>query len=599
MRWSRYFIPTLKEDPAEAEVISHKLLLRAGMIRKLTSGIYTYLPTGWKALQKISAIVRQEMNRFKGIEMLMPAVQPGDLWAESGRWEAYGKELLRFKDRHDRDYCIGPTHEEVITDLLRREIKSYRQLPLNLYQIQTKFRDEIRPRFGLMRGREFIMKDAYSFDIDDAGASDSYEDMRRAYISIFEKLGLKFRAVEADSGAIGGSFSHEFMVLAETGEDTIAACTDCDYAANLEKAEVRCEGPDCEECSMPAEKVATPGLHTVEQVAGFLEVSPGKLIKTMLYNADGKSVAALIRGDRELNEVKLKNLLDVTSLEMASPEEVEKWSGAKVGFAGPAGLKVDRIIADLELQFDTDWVTGANETDAHLRHVDLKRDARVSGYHDLRNFTTEDFCPRCRGNMYLTKGIEVGHIFKLGTKYSKALKATFLDESGKEQLIIMGCYGIGVSRILAACIEQNHDRDGIIFTPAIAPFEVVVIALNIKDDLVREQAEKIYERLKDLGIDVLLDDRDERPGFKFKDVDLIGSPLQVVVGAKGIKNRVYEVKIRQTGERLEIPADDFVQEFTRIRNDVLAHFGLTPAVKNGKEALLQAHKPQGSVEFNH
>ncbi|MFN2267194.1 MAG: proline--tRNA ligase [Desulfonatronovibrio sp.] len=574
MRWSRYFIPTLKEEPAEAEVISHKLLLRAGMIRKLTSGIYTYLPTGWKALQKISAIVRQEMNRFNGIELLMPAVQPGDLWMESHRWDAYGKELLRFKDRHDRDYCIGPTHEEVITDLIRGEIKSYRHLPLNLYQIQTKFRDEIRPRFGLMRGREFIMKDAYSFDIDDAGASKSYEEMKMAYISIFEKLGLKFRAVEADSGAIGGSFSHEFMVLADTGEDTIATCNDCDFAANLEKAEVKCEGPDCPECSLPAEKVSTPGMHTVEDVAGFLNVAPEKIIKTMLYNADGKPVAALIRGDRELNEVKLKNILNVQNLSMASRKEVEDWSGAKVGFAGPVGLKVEKIVADLELQFDTDWVTGANEADAHLKYVDLRRDAQINGYYDLRTITIEDPCPRCAGSIFLTKGIEVGHIFKLGTKYSQSMKATYLDENGKEKLIIMGCYGIGVSRILASCIEQNHDQNGIIFTPAIAPFEVVVIALNYKDEQVREHADSVYEQLKSQGVDVLLDDRDERPGFKFKDVDLIGSPVQVIVGGKGIKNGIFEVKVRHSGERHEVPIAEFADRFKDIRNDVRDHLGL-------------------------
>lgn len=574
MRWSRYFIPTLKEEPAEAEVISHKLLLRAGMIRKLTSGIYTYLPTGWKALQKISAIVRQEMNRFNGIELLMPAVQPGDLWMESRRWDAYGKELLRFKDRHARDYCIGPTHEEVITDLIRREVRSYRHLPLNLYQIQTKFRDEIRPRFGLMRGREFIMKDAYSFDIDDSGASKSYEEMRQAYISIFEKLGLKFRAVEADSGAIGGSFSHEFMVLADTGEDTIATCKDCDFAANLEKAEVKCDGPDCPECSLPAEKVSTPGMHTVEEVAGFLNVVPEKIIKTMLYNADGMSVAALIRGDRELNEIKLKNILNVQNLTMASRKEVETWSGAKVGFAGPVGLKVERIVADLELQFDTDWVTGANEADAHLKCVDLRRDAQIKGYYDLRTITTEDPCPRCSGKIFLTKGIEVGHIFKLGTKYSEAMKATYLDENGKEKLIIMGCYGIGVSRILASCIEQNHDQNGIIFTPAIAPFEAVVIALNYKDEQVREHADSVYEQLKSQGVDTLLDDRNERPGFKFKDADLTGSPIQIIVGGKGIKNGIYELKVRHSGERLEVPITEFPARFESIRNDVRNHFGL-------------------------
>ncbi|MFW5731074.1 MAG: proline--tRNA ligase [Desulfonatronovibrionaceae bacterium] len=574
MRWSRFFIPTMKEVPAEAEVISHQLLLRAGMIRKLTSGIYTYLPTGWRSLQKISTIIRQEMDRFGGIEMLMPAVQPGDLWQESGRWEAYGRELLRFKDRHSRDYCIGPTHEEVITDLIRREVRSYRQLPMNLYQIQTKFRDEIRPRFGLMRGREFIMKDAYSFDKDDEGASRSYEDMRQAYVSIFQKLGLKFRAVEADSGSIGGSVSHEFMVLADTGEDTIATCRNCDFAANLEKAEVKCEGPDCPECSLPVEKAATPGMHRVDEIADFFKIPESRIVKTLLFNADGRSVAALIRGDREINEIKLGNILNASSLRMASAEEVRQWTGAEPGFAGPVGLKVDRIIADLELQFDTDWITGANETNAHLLHIDLRRDSQVSGYYDLRTITTQDDCPRCRGKIFLTKGIEVGHIFKLGTKYSQAMNALFLDEKGQEKQLIMGCYGIGVSRILAACIEQNHDPNGIIFTPAIAPFEAVVLALNYNQEEVRQVSEKIYKYIKTLNIDVILDDRQERPGFKFKDADLAGFPLQIIVGGKGISNNVLEVKIRHSGERLEIRLDEFESRFPEIRTAVLRDFGL-------------------------
>ncbi len=574
MRWSRYFMPTLKEEPAEAEVVSHKLMLRAGMIRKLTAGIYTYLPAGWRSLQKISEIIRNEMNRYYAIELLMPAVQPGDLWKETGRWEAYGKELLRFRDRHDRDYCIGPTHEEVITDLIRREVSSYRQLPLNMYQIQTKFRDEIRPRFGLMRGREFIMKDAYSFDRDEAGAAQSYEWMHQAYVSIFRKLGLQFRAVEADTGAIGGSISHEFMVLADTGEDIIATCTHCDFAANLEKAEVTCAGEDCPECSLPPEKVLTPGMHTVPQVAEFLKVPERKVLKTLLYVADGMAVAALVRGDRELNEVKLKNLLGVQDLEMAGQEQVEKWTGAGMGFAGPVGLKVDKIVADLELRLETDWITGANADDAHLRHVDLRRDAQINEYNDLRSITREDPCPRCQGSIRMTKGIEVGHIFRLGTKYSQAMNAVYLDEHGTEKPMIMGCYGIGVSRVLAACIEQNHDENGIIFTPAVAPFEVSIIALNPKDEMVRKHSESLYHELCSLNMDVLLDDRDERPGFKFKDCDLVGSPLQIIVGAKGIKNGVLEVKERHSGQRHELPLQDFGQHFQEVRRKVREHFGL-------------------------
>ena len=575
MLWSKYYIPTLKEDPAEAEIISHKLLLRAGMIRKLTSGIYTYLPLGWKALQKISDIIRQEMNRFGAIEIRMPAVQPGDLWKESGRWDVYGRELLRFQDRHGRDYCLGPTHEEVITDLVRGEIKSYRQLPINLYQIQTKFRDEIRPRFGLMRGREFIMKDAYSFDRDDQGATKSYEDMYAAYVSIFEKLGLKFRAVEADSGPIGGSFSHEFMVLAETGEDTIAVCTECDFAANLEKAEVKyADTPDSPADCPELEKVFTPDKHSVEEVAKFLKVPEEKIVKTLLYDADGQAVAVLVRGDRELNEIKLKNLLDVIDLRLASAEQVQQWSGAPVGFAGPVGLNVDVIYADQELMFDNDFVIGANEKDTHYLHFDPRRDAKIKGYYDLRQITESDPCPRCGAKIELTKGIEVGHIFKLGTKYSEALRATFLDENGKERPMIMGCYGIGVSRVLAACIEQNHDENGIIFPPPIAPFDAHLLALNPKDDLVKDKACEIYDALTAQGIDCLFDDRLERPGVKFKDADLIGLPLQIIVGAKALQRGVIEIKIRHSGEKIEVGLDEVVSGFKEVQRKVFEFYRL-------------------------
>ena len=464
MRFSSTYIPTLKESPSEAEVVSHKLLLRAGMVRKLTSGVYIYLPLGLKALENVQRVVREEMDAAGFSELLMPMVIPGDLWKETGRWEYYGKELLRFKDRNDRDYCLGPTHEEVITDLVRGEVRSYRQLPVRLYQIQTKFRDEIRPRFGLMRGREFVMKDAYSFDSSDAGADESYKLMYDAYCRIFKRLGLRFRAVEADTGSIGGNFSHEFMVLADTGEDTIAACTECSYAANVERAEVVWNGTPCTETCAPYEKVATPAAHTVEEVSAMLKVAPSQVVKTMLFVVDGKTVAVLVRGDREVNDIKLKNLLNATTVELAPAAVVEKVTAAPLGFAGPVGLDVP-IYADLELQGATDYVVGANAADAHLVHVDLRRDVKVTAYADLRCITLSDPCPRCGGAIELPKGIEVGHIFKLGTKYSDAMHAVYLDENGKENVMIMGCYGIGISRVVASAIEQNHDEHGIIFPP--------------------------------------------------------------------------------------------------------------------------------------
>ncbi len=574
MRWSRYYIPTLKEAPADAEVVSHKLLVRAGMIRKLTSGIYTYLPLGLRALEKVGRVVREEMNRAGAMEVLMPMVQPGDLWKETDRWDVYGRELLRFVDRNDRDYCLGPTHEEVITDLVRGEIRSYRQLPVNLYQIQTKFRDEIRPRFGLMRGREFVMKDAYSFDKDEAGANVSYQAMYDAYTRCFRRMGMRFRAVEADSGAIGGSFSHEFMVLAETGEDVIAVCADCEYAANLEKAPVRVDkGAEPAQCP-PMEVVGTPGAHTVEEVCKMLHVGAERVVKTLLFDADGEIVAALVRGDRELNEVKLKNLLGATSLELATPGQVLAASSAPVGFAGPAGLSVKRMYADLELSHDDGWVAGANKSDAHVVNLSLSRDAKVTAYVDLRTITEADPCPKCGGRIQLTRGIEVGHVFKLGLKYSQAMNATFLDESGKEQFMVMGCYGIGVSRIVAACIEQNHDENGIVFPPPVAPFEVLLLNLNPKDAEVSARADELYAALQGAGVDVLLDDRDERPGVKFKDADLVGCPMQLVAGGKALARGVIEAKDRRTGERAELPVQDFAQAFAAWRGQVRAGWGL-------------------------
>uniref|UniRef100_I2Q0I7 Proline--tRNA ligase n=1 Tax=Desulfovibrio sp. U5L TaxID=596152 RepID=I2Q0I7_9BACT len=574
MRLSRYYAPTLKESPAEAEVISHKLLLRAGMIRKLTAGIYTYLPLGLRAVNNVARIVREEMDRAGALEILMPAVQPADLWKESGRWDFYGRELLRFVDRHDRESCLGPTHEEVVTDLVRHEIRSYRQLPVNLYQVQTKFRDEIRPRFGLMRGREFVMKDAYSFDKDDAGADASYKAMYDAYARIFTRLGLKFRAVSADSGAIGGSFSHEFMVLAETGEDTIVACPACDYGANLEKAETSAPAPGDTVACPPAESVPTPGVHTVEEVAAYLGVPPARIVKTLLYMADGTPVAALVRGDRELNEIKLKNLLGATDLRLATPEEVVTLTGAPVGFAGPVGLSSAKIHADQELACGTDWIVGANTADAHLRQVDLARDARIVDFVDLRQVAPGDTCPKCGAVLDFTKGIEVGHVFKLGLKYSKALSATFLDEAGKEQFMIMGCYGIGVSRIVAACIEQNNDASGIVFPPPIAPFEAALINLSPKDETASAKADELYAALTKAGVETLLDDRDERPGVKFKDADLIGLPIQLTLGGKGLARGIVETKDRRTGEKGELPLDGFLEAFLGWREQVRQGWGL-------------------------
>ncbi len=557
MRYSKYFIPTYKEIPAEAEVISHQLMLRAGLIRKLTSGIYTYLPAGLRCIKKVENIIRDEMNRAGAIEILMPAFQPAELWQESGRWDYYGRELLRFKDRHNRDACIGPTHEEIITDLVRKEIQSYKQMPVNFYQIQTKFRDEIRPRFGLMRGREFIMKDAYSFDVDDEGANRSYEIMHEAYANIFRRCGLKFSAVEADTGAIGGSYSHEFMVLADTGEDQIISCTNCDYAANLEKAEVKPpeSPPESGGQSMQTlEPVDTPDIKSVEEVTSFLGISPDRLIKTLIFVADKKVVAALVRGDHELNEAKLTAFLGAQSLELADAQLVEETTGAPIGFAGPAGLKV-KLVADHAIKEMKNFVTGGNKKDVHLKDVNLGRDFEVDLFGDLRIITPQDSCPKCGGEIQFGRGIEVGHIFKLGTKYSHALKALFLDERGDEMPIIMGCYGIGVGRTVAAAIEQNHDKDGIIFPIPVAPFEVTILPLQLHETAVKETAEKIYKELLDHDVDVLLDDRDERAGVKFNDADLLGIPVRVTAGTKGIKNGLVEIKMRGESASNSVPVE--------------------------------------------
>lgn len=575
MRWSQWYIPTLKEAPGDAEVISHKLLIRAGMIRKLTSGIYTWLPLGLRTLTRASNIVREEMNRAGAQEILMPCVQPADLWRESGRWDHYGKNLLRFKDRHERDYCFGPTHEEVITDLIRGEVRSYRQLPMNLYQIQTKFRDEIRPRFGLMRGREFMMKDAYSFDRDDAGADKSYWNMFEAYKRIFNRMALQFRPVEADSGSIGGSFSHEFMVLADTGEDTIAYCTECEWAANVERATVLAPAAVTKAPCPPAASVSTPDQHTIADVCAFLNAPASQLVKTLIYVVDGQPVAALVRGDRELNEIKLKNLLSANDDPvLASPEQVTLWTNAPVGFAGPVGFTAGKIVADHELLNATDWIVGANAADAHLIHVDLERDVPSFVYADLRSITEADTCPRCSKPIGLAKGIEAGHVFKLGTKYSTALNALYLDENGKEQTIIMGCYGIGVSRVVAACIEQNNDADGIVFPPPLAPFDLQILNLDPKSADVSAKADELYTLLSAEGFDVLLDDREERPGVKFKDADLLGLPMQLVLGGKGLGRGIIEAKNRKTGEKSELPLDDFAAAFKTWHTTVMNCWGM-------------------------
>ncbi len=558
MLFSRLLIPTLKETPAEAEAASHILLFRAGMIRKLASGIYDYLPLGLRVLRKVENIVREEMNRAGAQEVLLPAVQPAELWQESGRWQVYGKELLRFKDRHGRDCCFGPTHEEVITDLVRREVHSYRQLPLNLYQIQVKFRDEIRPRFGLIRGREFIMKDAYSFDVDETGAERTYGAMYEAYSRIFTRCGLTFKSVEADTGPIGGSFSHEFMVLADTGEDLLASCVACDFAANLEKAEVAppVGNPGTPPAGEP-QLVATPEVRTVEEVAAFLNVLPQDIVKTLIYETDQGPAAVLIRGDHEVNDVKVKNLLGVTELLLAGPAQVKELTGAEVGFAGPLGLSIP-IYADQAVAVLPAMVTGANRDDHHLTGVHLHRDLKLTRVADLRQVTERDPCPRCGGDLTLLKGIEVGHIFKLGLKYAQSLNARFLDAEGLEHYIFMGCYGIGVSRIMAAAIEQGHDTDGIIWPMALAPFQVGLVPISMNDEPTREAVLRLHDELEAAGLEVLLDDREERPGVKFKDMDLLGLPLRVVVGPKTLAAGQAEVRHRRTQDLTLVDLDRLV-----------------------------------------
>ncbi len=564
MRVSQSLIPTLRDDPGEAEIVSHRLMMRAGMIRKVAAGIYTYLPLGLRVFRKIEAIVREEMNRAGAQEVLMPIASPAELWRETGRWDFYGKELLRFKDRHERDFCLGPTHEEVITDLIRKEVRSYRQLPLNCYQIQTKFRDEIRPRFGLMRGREFIMKDAYSFDVDEPGARVSYQKMYDAYCRIFTRCGLNFRPVEADTGLIGGTSSHEFMVLADTGEETIVYADQGAFAANVERADVLPPSSETSsEAARPMKKVPTPGARTVEEVTAFLKISADRLVKTLLYRTAKGPVAVLIRGDHEANEIKIKKLLGLTELELADPETVRRATGAPVGFAGPVGLAGLSIIADQAVQALRNVVVGANEEGLHYVDANLDRDFKVDQFADLRNAKAGDPSPRGDGALQVAKGIEVGHVFMLGTKYSKSMKAVFLDQQGQERLAVMGCYGIGISRTAAAAIEQNHDAKGIIWPAPIAPLHVELIPLG-SSARVTETTQSLYGGLQQAGIEVLWDDRDERAGVKFNDADLIGIPFHIVIGEKGLAQGTVELKDRRTGKPQPVAPQAVPEELARL-----------------------------------
>lgn len=577
MKFTQTFIPTLREAPKEAEIISHKLLFRAGLIRKISSGVYSYLPLGLRSIQKISNIIRKGMSKWGAQEVLLPIVIQKELWEESGRWLAYGKELVRFKDRHEKWFTIGPTHEEVIVDIVRDDIKSYKQLPINLYQIGPKFRDEIRPRFGLMRGREFIMKDGYSFDADEQHANITYQKMYEAYNWIFTQCGLKFQAVEADTGTIGGKFSHEFMVLANTGEEAIVFCDACGYAANVEKAEIGYpdEVASKEQTmytgvtsnSMP-QLVSTPGKYSVAEVAEFLHTPPSNILKTMIIKADNTFVAAVVRGDRELNLIKLKNVLNADIVELASDEDCVKLTGAHTGSIGPLGIQF-KIIADKEIKYMKNMVAGANRDDFHYTNVSLNRDFVPDVFADIRNAVAGDLCPRCFKSLNITRGIEVGHIFKLGTRYSTKMHAEFIDENGTLKPFVMGCYGIGVGRTLAASIEQNNDKDGIIFPITIAPYEIELIAINMKDKVITDAAQSFYKELLNRGFDVIYDDRDISPGMKLKDADLIGFPIKVIIGSKFKDNGIIEIKVRKTGEVISCTQQTLFDSIIAVRNNLL------------------------------
>lgn len=565
MRVSKLYAPTLREVPAEAEVVSHQLMLRAGFMRKAAGGIYTYLPLAWRVLKKIERIVREEMDAKGSQELLMPIVQPAEIWQESGRWDVYGAEMFRLQDRHNRCFCLGPTHEEMVTTLIRGDVRSYRQLPLSVYQIQNKYRDERRPRFGLMRGREFIMKDAYSFDRDEAGLDKSYQDMYDAYTNIFTRCGLNFRPVEADSGAIGGSGSHEFMVIADSGEAEIVFCTSCDYAANVEKAELFPLEAQ-EEAMLTKEEVVTPDCKTIADVCAYLKLPVDHSVKAVAYNSEKGLILCFVRGDHEVNEIKVINTCGVIDLEMATEEQLAA-AGTVGGYMGPVGIDNKKVIVvvDATVMKMHNVCCGANKEGYHFINVNPGRDFTPTYVADIRLIQEGDPCPHCGGEVSKARGIEVGQVFKLFTKYSSALKATYLDENGKEQPMVMGCYGVGVSRTMAAAIEQNYDDNGIIWPIEIAPYHVLVVPVNTKDEASAAKAEEIYMQLKKAGLETVIDDRNERPGVKFKDADLIGYPLRVVVGPKTLTEGKLEVKIRKTGEIRYLPLDgDYVQDIKNI-----------------------------------
>jgi len=561
MRWTRTLISTLRDDPQEAEIASHKLMVRAGLIRKLSGGLYTFMPLGLRALQKVAQIVREEMNRAGAQEILMPALQPAELWERSGRLAAMAPGMFKLRDRAERLMTLGPTHEEVVTELLGNEISSYRQLPCTVYQIQTKFRDEIRPRFGLMRAKEFIMKDAYSFDTSLEAADASYQAMYDAYTRIFKRCGLLARAVEADTGDIGGKWSHEFMVLADSGEDGVIDCPACGYAANQERAERKVAAVAVEACGA-IEDVATPNVRTVDELTKFFSCPAERFIKTLIYVADGKPVAVLVPGDRDLNEHKFKRLLGVKKLELADDATVQQVTGAPVGFAGPVGLAVP-VYADHALNGAAGRITGANKADTHITNVDLARDVQVTAFEDLVIVGGGDSCPRCGEPLQMKRGIEVGHVFKLGTKYTEAFDAAYLSEKGQREVMVMGCYGIGVTRTLQAVIEQSHDKHGIVWPVAVAPFAVTLLLLDPKDAAVCEVVDTLERELQAQGVDVFTDDREERPGVKFKDADLLGFPIRVVVGAKGLAQGGVEIKLRTSQEATIVPVADAAADIAR------------------------------------
>ena len=565
---TKLYAPTLREVPSDADVVSQQLMLRAGFMRKTANGLYSFLPLGWRSIKKIEAIVREEMDRASAQEIMMPILQPAEIWKESGRWNAYGAEMMRINDRHDNEFCLGPTHEEMITTLVKNEINSYRQLPVNLYQIQSKFRDERRPRYGLMRSREFIMKDAYSFDVDEAGLEESYKSMYDAYTRIFNRCGLTFRPVEADSGAIGGSGTHEFMAIAEAGEADIVYCTKCDYAANIEIGKPGIMKQE-EEALQELSIVDTPNASTIEAVADMLNLPLEKTIKAVVFSIDGKVVLAIVRGDHEVNEVAVQHaVLGSVEPEMATPEELEK-VGLTADFISPVGLQQTEefaIVVDESVMETYNVCGGANKKDAHYVNINPKRDFNVDDIivAPIRLITKDDVCPKCGGSLEHAKGIEVGQVFKLGTKYSEALQATFLDQNGRPNPMIMGCYGIGVSRTLAAAIEQYHDENGIIWPRSIAPFEAVIVPINAKDDALMSTSQTIYTALQEAGVDVLLDDRKDRAGVKFKDADLIGYPLRITVSKNTLENNEVEIQIRKTGEALPCAIDSVATKVTEL-----------------------------------